>query len=156
MKNLNEQLNHPSVVTITPEIAKDWLKRRPLSSDSSYSQRNVKPRVVDRYCADMKSGNWVLNGEMIKFDIQGKLVDGQHRLEACIESGVSFNSFVLRNVPVESFFTIDTGSIRSNRDVFRMSGLSFANMLSTAVAIVWRYKNNKITSNEYFIHGAQA
>mgnify|MGYP000517583782 CR=1 FL=1 len=71
-----------AVELITPQMACEMLKK----------QRNVrvlKRKEVERYVRALKRG-WKLNGETIKFDKDGYLIDGQHRLTACAESGIAF------------------------------------------------------------------
>jgi len=134
-------------VVVTPEIASEWLSNVIDEKKCSHRQRKIKPRVVDKYSLDMKAGDWIVNGETIKFDKKGQLTDGQHRLIACVDAGVSFGSYVIWDVPTESFFTIDTGSARSNRDIFTMSGYNNAGILATATSFVWKYKNKKLHTN---------
>ncbi len=50
------------------------------------------------YANAMKSGEWKYNGESIKVCTDGSLLDGQHRLEACIESGVTFDTLLVTNL----------------------------------------------------------
>lgn len=76
---------------ITPDIAADWLSgpthNRPLSW--------VK---VSRYAKLMKDGKWTTHHQGMAFDAKGRLIDGQHRLWAIIESGCTIRIRVSRNV----------------------------------------------------------
>ena len=96
-----------SVDSVSPAIAKEWLKR-----NTGNFRKKDKSRVT-RYAREMKTGNWHLNGESIKFDENGILIDGQHRLEACVESGTDFQTVVVRNVPPESAQSVDRGKPRT-------------------------------------------
>lgn len=78
--------------TITPKIAAEYLTR-------NTSNRNRRPTRIQQYARDMGSGNWPVTGESIKFSETGDLLDGQHRLVACVLSGVSFQTWVAHNVP---------------------------------------------------------
>jgi len=76
------------VETITPEIAAAYLKRKG-------ANRNISHLRVQRYAREMQRGDWLLTGEAIKF-CNGQLMDGQQRLLAVIESGVSVRMPVIR------------------------------------------------------------
>lgn len=71
-----------------------------------------------QYARQMREGLWHFNAETIKFDVNGNLLDGQHRLMAIVKSGCAISCLVVRNLPSEVFSTIDRGTIRSYGDVF--------------------------------------
>lgn len=64
-----------SVVYITPEMAREWLKKNEIN-------RRVSNQKVYNYAKDMEQGKWQLNGEPICFRKDGSLANGQHRLIA--------------------------------------------------------------------------
>jgi hypothetical protein len=64
---------------ITPEMAE-----RILSGKAP--NRHVSAGVIHKYARDMVAGRWRLNGQTIKISSSGKLLDGQHRLEAAKKS----------------------------------------------------------------------
>lgn len=78
---------------ITPEIASQWLQK----NTSNY--RDKTPNTIRKYSTDMKQGLWTINTATISFSVDGTLVDGQHRLESIIDSGVTVWSYVMRNCP---------------------------------------------------------
>jgi hypothetical protein len=53
---------------------------------------------VDRYAEEMRLGVWALNGKSLIFDSNGRLLNGQHRLTACAQSGVPLVTLVVRGV----------------------------------------------------------
>jgi len=71
------------VVEVTPDAAKRWLA-------FNHKHRDIKDKRVKEYAKTMKGGNWIVNGKTIVFDVEGKLVGGQHRLSACVKSKTSF------------------------------------------------------------------
>ena len=82
------------VITITPAVAADWLGK-------SNNVRGLNPHRARELALQMESNDWELNGESIKFDTKGDLVDGQHRLKACVMSNKSsFNRPPLRDPAV--------------------------------------------------------
>ncbi len=105
----------PEVMTITPEIAQEW-------TGLNTRNRPVRYTKVAQYARDMKAGNWVLNGETVKIDVTGIILDGQHRLYACIQAGVPFETVVIRGLPPEAQDTIDTGMARRFADQLSLRG----------------------------------
>jgi hypothetical protein len=100
---------------VTPELAREWL-------GFNTHNRNVRQRVVLSYAADMASGNWQWNGESIKFAADGTLLDGQHRLAAIAESGVTVPMLVVRGLKNTAQETVDGGAKRKFSDVLRLRG----------------------------------
>lgn len=116
------------VETITPEIAEEYLKRNKVN-------RIKNDRKVAQYAYDMKQGAWQLNGEAIRFDSEGNLKDGQHRLYAIKKSGVPVCITVMRNVdPDVSIY--DRGRNRSTTDSMIIDGMdrSVANETNVSIA----------------------
>ncbi len=100
------------VATITPEMAQGWLE--------NHNGKNRKLRqksTWQRYINDMVNGDWLLTGESIIFDEDGTLVNGQHRLHACVAANRNFDSVVVYGVdPTVAFLAIDQGIGRTSDD----------------------------------------
>ncbi len=108
----------PTIVNVSPEIAAKWL------AIENSRNRSISEGAVARYANDMLCGAWVSNGETIKFGADGSLLDGQHRLSAIVESGVTVPLMVVRGVSNTAQSTIDTGRPRSDTDNFRIQGMT--------------------------------
>lgn len=65
---------------------------------------------------------WKMNGEAIKFSNTGRLLDGQHRLLACVESGCSVRTLVIRGLPEDTQETMDAGKSRTMANVLELKG----------------------------------
>lgn len=113
------------VMRITPEMARDWL-------DKNVSNRRLSQSAVENYAKAMKANEWSLNGEALIFDSSGILVNGQHRLTACVQSGCSFDSVVVFNVSKDSFSTVDTGKTRTASDCLGIIGEKNSTYLAAA------------------------
>jgi len=127
------------VVEVTPEVAKAWL-------EMNTGNRPVRHSTVSKYARRMKRDEWMLNGEPIIFDWNNCLLNGQHRLLACIESGVSFNALVILGVDPEGFKTMDNGSGRSGGDVFSIDGIQNANNAAAGVKLAMRLEAGAMQS----------
>jgi hypothetical protein len=113
------------------------------------NNRPINERVVAKYANEIKNGNWVTdNGESIKFDKNGMMVDGQHRLSAIIKSNVSVNMWVTYGVDSRAFMTIDVGASRSIGAILSISGVACANQKTGIIRSLIRYRNHS-TSEKY-------
>lgn len=90
--------------TITPEKAREYLGM------NTNNYRTVNKSRVDSYAADMVSGRWQFNGETIKFNSKGELVDGQHRLNAIVKANIPVNMIIVTDCEADVF---DIGQSRS-------------------------------------------
>lgn len=118
-----------SVETITPQRARKYLER-------NTKNRRVRPKIVSRYALAMQQGQWSLTGEPILFDTEGNLLDGQHRLHACIESSCSFRTVVIRGIQQDTFADINTGSSRNPGDALYLAGYSKSKMCAAAIKVI--------------------
>ena len=101
------------IVEITPEIASELLKR-------NHSNRRLSNRTVRELASAIKRGEYQLNGEAIKLDTEGNLLDGQHRLTAVVQSDRPIRSYMICGLAHEVFKTIDTGKRRNNADTLSL------------------------------------
>jgi len=66
------------------------------------------------------------------------LLNGQHRLLACIKSAAPFQTLVVRGIRRDAFETIDTGVKRSMADVFSTKGEAhYSNLASAVYSLYW-------------------
>lgn len=131
--------DNSNLETITPTLAAAWL-------ELNTSNRKLKPAIVKKYTQDMLSGNWKTNGETIKFSDNGTLLDGQHRLAACVRSNLNLTSYVVRSVPAEHFSTIDIGTSRTINDTLGIMKVSEASYVSKALRLIYYWEQN------HFVH----
>lgn len=101
------------LILVTPEMAKDILK-------TNAHNRAVREGHVSFLAREISAGRFdYKNGESLKVDTSGRLIDGQHRLLAVIRAG---KQQVLPFVTVaeDAVKTIDMGLRRSSSDTFVM------------------------------------
>lgn len=114
MKRMSNKLDQ-RVMTITPELANEWLRR-------NVKNRPLNKVRVAQLSREIRSGSWQLNGDSIRFSREGSLLDGQHRLAAVVAAGMSIRSVVISGLPDKVFDTIDQGQRRSASQVAQMLG----------------------------------
>jgi hypothetical protein len=112
-------------VLVTPEQAEVWM-------GLNTKNRKLSGPVSSYYAAQMSSGDWIPTGQAIIFGRDGKLLDGQHRLSAIIQSGQPVALLVVRGITPEAFKAIDRGKGRSIGDLLHLTGEANAPMLGCA------------------------
>lgn len=117
------------IETITPHMAAEYLA-------TNKTNRPLSKVHVAGLSKSMTAHEWLCNGESIKFDHWGNLLDGQHRLHAVIASGISIETVVQTGLSPASFDTIDTGRLRSGADVLYLMGHDYPKIMSAAVRIL--------------------
>jgi len=117
-RSLKKKTSEPTVerMVIDPDQALKWLET------VNTNNRKVSDVHVRRFSRDMTEGKWRLKHEAIAFDSDGTLIDGQHRLWAIVESGVSVETFVWHNVDPASMIVIGGGKTRSMADILNIAG----------------------------------
>jgi len=101
------------LVVVTPAMAKDWLQ------DNNFN-RPLRPRLVDKYVRQILAGNWQRTHQGIAFDSRGLTIDGQHRLNAIIQTGQAVPMLIFLNESQSIHESIDCGKTRSLLDVVRL------------------------------------
>jgi hypothetical protein len=101
------------VMDISPEQAAEWL------TEGNYDNRKLRNGTVDNLVTALEQGNIVQTGEAITFDVRGRLVNGQHRLNAIARSGITWRkALVVFGAPVEARTVVDTHASRSFADSY--------------------------------------
>jgi hypothetical protein len=136
---------HVTIETVTPDMAARWMATKA-------PNRRPQPSRIDQYARDMAAGRWALNGETVKFDRQGRCIDGQHRLAAVVEAGVPVTMMVVRGLPSNAIETVDAGRARQFADALNIKGESSAHALAAAAAWVWRYENGSMRDTNTISH----
>ena len=122
--------------TITPEMSAIFLS-------NNTNNRKVTERNVTAIARALSNNEWALNGETIKFDVDGNVIDGQHRLLACVRTGIPFESYIIKNLPSESFTTIDIGSKRTASDILSIHEAPNATNLAAIIKCYVEARYNK-------------
>lgn len=132
------------IVTISPDMARAFLLR-------NTSNRKIGGRNLEKIKASLLRGEWELNGEAIKIANDGTILDGQHRLVACAETDVSFQTLIVEGVAQSTQHTMDSGKSRTFADVLTLNG--HKNGTSLAAAIVGIVKSEKYSLKTAFTSG---
>ena len=115
---------------VSPKMAMEWLKKNHRNRPPHHSR-------VEAYAEEMRGKRWRLTGDTIKLDATGSLVDGQHRLMACVKSGESFETYVVDGVEASAFNVLDQGVKRTLGHAFGREKKKNYNCLAAAVRVLW-------------------
>ncbi|HYP55289.1 MAG TPA: hypothetical protein VEQ41_03155 [Solirubrobacterales bacterium] len=121
------------IVEMTPRAAREIL-------DRNARNRSLRSDYVRKLGAAMERGEWTVNGEPIQIAEDGTLLNGQHRLSAVVESGVSVPMLVVRGLPPAAQRTMDTGTRRNLSDVLALHGQIDTANLGAMLGLLHRYR----------------
>jgi hypothetical protein len=108
MSSKHQDKKRAQWIEITPDEATRWLEKNPNNRDirSGWVRELAKhmlvgPRSPGVYSAeDWDTPGWDEAGwDAIAFDVDGNLLNGQHRLRACVLAGVPFINLVIFGLP---------------------------------------------------------
>ena len=118
--NLGTIAMNVELIDVTPEVAKAWLK-----ASEGRNYRKLDSKRVMLYANSMRRDKWEENGQTIQVNCDGTVLDGQHRLKAVVQSGVTVRFLVVTNV-VSDGLHIDRGKSRTVKQHLSKLGLKNA------------------------------
>lgn len=115
---------------VTPELAQAMLSY--LHED----QRRVRVGHMNGLSAHMRAGRFE-GIDTIKLDVEGNVIDGQHRLSAIVESGEPQYMIIVTSVPESIKQYLDQGAKRNEGDRLKMQfGLNPSTGVKTALKLL--------------------
>lgn len=126
---------HAAMFDISDSDAAELLER---NEGENYRNRAQSESTVLKYASEMERG-WRLTGEPIILSQSGHLLNGQHRLQACVTAGVSFPTLVVFGIRDDAFAFLDQGRKRSAADIFSIHGVLDYTRMASATLWVWKY-----------------
>lgn len=105
----------------------------------------------------MRQGTFRFDGAPIRFDTQGRLIDGQHRMGAVVDSGTTHRFVVVRRLPPSAQRGIDIGKRRTPEDHLAIAGYRVTPSVAASIRlyVVWhtgglwtRAKNDGLSAPE--------
>lgn len=124
------------VVRVTPEVAGRWL--------AAYHgpNRSKADGHAEKLADAIRGGDWRLNGDAVRFDLNSQLFDGQHRLTACVAADKAIETLVVWGAkPREAQQTTDLGTRRTFRHQLEIEGgWSYTPHLAAALQLLHRMR----------------
>ena len=133
---------HVGAVKVTSYMAHDLLRDN--------QNRNIKDRNLRKISNSIMQDGWDIGVSMIVFTESGRLIDGQHRLKACIRTGTPITT-IYSIVPEADLAmrNIDRGVKRSLADDLRISGESGSTRLASTIRVAYAFYS-EVTPEQYF------
>jgi hypothetical protein len=131
-------------VPITADWARLVLKlNRELADDAPGDlrrNRKIQRRKLEKFKKDFRENQFFYTNIGLGLDIHGMLCDGQTRLTASLETGLTFYADVSFDLPEETFAVVDSRlSSRSNADIGSMVGIrEYPNVAVAAASVLYR------------------
>jgi len=138
------------IVDVTPAMAAEWLTNR------NNHNRKMSASRVATYIAEMRRGDWQYNGDPIRFDINGTLLDGQHRLSAVVGAAVTARFVLATGLPTESQDTMDQGGKRNVNNMLDLRGVANPNHVAAVGQMCWGYANDRLSGAATWKRGTPA
>ena len=124
-------------VEIGPEFANLLLERNP-------DNRAIKPILLETIVSDMMSGRWEpYTGETIIVAKDGCLNDGQHRLTALAQSGMTYPFLFVFGVERDMRVNLDLGRARNAGDFITMNKIKDGNNVAAVASMLIAYEEGK-------------
>lgn len=142
-------------IDVTPEFALELLKANKFFTDrpegeTVLSNRRFVPELVERYKKAILRGEWTLTHQGIGLDINGDLIDGQHRLAAIVQAGeeradppVVVRMPITYDLPPEAITHVDGGRKRTLSDLLSMEGEQNTTLTAAAVGLLLAYDSGE-------------
>lgn len=118
-----------NIATIYPDDAEKLLENNPIN-------RKPSKKVIKQYADDMKNGDFLFSNHTVCLSDEGKLLDGQQRLMACVEADSPFSTILVEGLPEHVIKVIDSGKKRSYADQLGMDGYANAALLAASVKML--------------------
>lgn len=104
--------------------------------DHNIHNRKPKPMTIDLISKALLLGEWDFNGEPIKFDWNGVLLDGQNRLHAIAAAGVAVPVLIVEGLRPEAQITMDRGAKRSLGDILELQKEKSSTNLAATLTLI--------------------
>lgn len=113
-------INGKDIIIKKMKFSPDSAKLIIENSDKVFQNRKSNPNTYSVYLDDMENNNWKTNGETIKFDKEGALIDGRNRLSAVSIGNKDMDFLAVCNIERDTVDTIDIGLKRSLEHVLKI------------------------------------
>jgi hypothetical protein len=123
------------IESVDPVKARRWLR------DHNVRNRKVRPGRVEDLKQAILRGEWRVDGSPIRFSAEKVLLDGQHRLKAIDEAGLTVQCLVVRGLDQSAQEVMDRNLARTYADKLQIDKEPNATTLASAVNLMWRFEH---------------
>jgi hypothetical protein len=122
---------------ITPEVATTMLAKK-------NTNRSIRLSQLNRIKRALANQRWQINGETIIFDHDGRLLEGQHRLQAVIDAHETVWTLIVHGIDRDRFKTMGQGAKRTAGDILGIQGVKNATHIAAALRWIYRYETGQM------------
>ena len=137
---VTEQQPYTTMIAVNPSMAESWL------ANTADFQRSIHAGIVSKYADMMRKGQWKLTHQSIALDKTLRVIDGQHRCKAIVESGQTIEMMVTFNADPDTFSALDRGYRRTLVQISNMAGKGWATGSAVSAVNALRWDQNKVSS----------
>jgi hypothetical protein len=123
---------YSEVIDLTPRLAAELLANKA-------PNRSIKPRHLARIEASLAKGERLVTHQGIALDWFGRLVDGQHRCQAVVNTGIPMRVQITYGLDPAAFKYMDDGSDRLNSDTLHVAGYEGSSRIPGIIQLVRQY-----------------
>lgn len=130
------------VVEVTPQLAEEWLAL-------NTNNRTFRKKQIAYLSQSLSSEGGIFSTDCIAFRDDGTVLNGQHRLKAIVETGISIPCLVLWGLPDATDTIEDHVAPRQARDLVKTKSPNIKNVNDkvTIPATYWRLKDMRSDSS---------
>ena len=125
---------HISFMRITPEKARELLL-------TTNVNRNLHKANLERIKRDIMENEFYPTIDPIRISSKGELIDGQHRLNAIIDTATTQTILVVKGFPERAYYWFDQIKNRTAADNLKVQGLSNSKETAACYNVIWRFIN---------------
>ena len=100
---------------------------------------------------EFSKGHYKFNGDAIRISRHGRLLDGQHRLQAVISTGITIKALVIYGLPDDVFPTIDQNKVRTFGDILGMEKIKNYGIAAGIVPLLMAYNSGNVPASKHRI-----
>jgi hypothetical protein len=113
---------------VTPSQAKIWLNENKDSKNRKSSRHKI-----NKYKEELQNLNWGFSNDEVCFDVNNRLINGKHRLTACVEADMPMFLTIATGFPTDAFQNFDCGYLRSNGQILNIAGIDHSNEMASTI-----------------------
>lgn len=117
--------------------------------DGNVGNRPIRRGLIARLASDMAEGRWIEGSSTIALAPDGRLLDGQHRLMALIQSESVLWFWIARGVDPAAYEVTDVGQPRTLADFLHHRGELSSSTLALGVVLLQRWDAHHLIEMSY-------
>ena len=143
-------------MTINLTSHKTWNKRdgwkliTPMDAlgllEGGAANRPLREYRAQRLAGQITAGKWAQNGESIVFDDRDRMIDGQHRMRACVLADQPIIAYCVFDVSGKVFSSIDQGDKRQGQDLAALLNFRNSALVSAVTRIALQIADGSYTT----------